>query len=75
MKHLKVIHQSYNEGWSDGWDACESFFEQSILNGDPGFQEWLDKLELQAKKQRDAQDLEMAERENEARKAAGLPPF
>jgi RecJ-like exonuclease len=38
-----------------GWDACEAFYTQAILSGDPGFKAWLDKLEEQARRERDGE--------------------
>jgi regulator of replication initiation timing len=70
-----MTKEEFHRAWSEGWDACESFFEQAILNQDPDFQKWLDQLELEARKLRERHDLENAAKESAARQAAGLPLF
>lgn len=35
---------TYENGWRAGWDAHESFIEQKLMERDPAFLTWLDKM-------------------------------
>ena len=63
----------FHAAWCEGWDACESFYEQAVLNGDPDFERWLDALRAEAQRLRDQKVLDEAAEEAARRIAAGLP--
>lgn len=50
---------SYAQGWSDGWDAHESFVEQKMMERDPGFLRWLEKLNRLSLVARERNELEL----------------
>lgn len=41
---IDTFSQGFREGWDRGWDAHESFVEQKIMERDPAFLTWLDKM-------------------------------
>ena len=65
--------KQYHEAWLDGWESCTRFFEQAVLNGDPGFQKWLDEIEAEARELREQEILDEAAEEAARRTAAGEP--
>ncbi len=65
--------REFHEAWCEGWMACESFYEQSILNGDPGFQLWLAALQAESTRIREQQEIDEAMKEAEYQTAAGRP--
>jgi len=67
--------REFHEAWCEGWEACESFYEQSILNGDPDFQLWLDTLQAESRRLREQALIDEAAEEAARRTAAGLPLF
>ena len=65
----------FHAAWLEGWEACESFYEQAILNGDPDFQRWLDVLQAESTRIREQQAISEAADEVAAHTAAGKPLF
>ena len=65
--------EEYHNGWVAGWDAHESFIIQQILDDDPGFQRWLDRLQAEGQRLREQQIIDEAAEEAARRTEAGLP--
>lgn len=68
MKHIDQIEQlsferGLRKGFDDGWDAYRAFVEQKILDQDPAFRAWLDKLERLAKVQRERDELALQQQQ------------
>jgi hypothetical protein len=42
--HENDFSAGFRAGWDKGWDAHESFVEQKLMERDPAFLTWLDKL-------------------------------
>ena len=67
--------REFHAAWCEGWEACESFYEQAILNQDPDFQLWLDTLQAEGQRLREQALIDEAAEEAARRTAAGLPLF
>ena len=67
--------REFHAAWCEGWEACESFYEQSILNGDPDFQLWLDTLQAEGQRLREQAIIDEAAEEAAHHTAAGKPLF
>jgi hypothetical protein len=65
--------REFHAAWCEGWEACESFYEQSILNQDPDFQRWLTALQAESARLREQQEVDEAMEEAAHQTAAGRP--
>lgn len=41
---LDTFSDGFRQGWDKGWDAHESYVEQKIMERDPAFLTWLEKM-------------------------------
>ena len=65
--------REFHAAWCEGWEACETFYEQSILNQDPDFQIWLTALQAESARLREQQEINEAAEEAALHNAAGRP--
>lgn len=65
--------REFHQAWCEGWEACENFYEQAILNGDPDFQLWLTALQAESVRLREQQEINEAAAEAAHHTAAGRP--
>ena len=59
----------FDAGWAAGWDAHESFIEQKIMERDPGFLAWLDKMDKLSRLARECEELELQQQHMAAQAA------
>ena len=49
----------FRDGWDKGWEAHESYVEQKIMERDPAFLAWLDKMNRLSLVARERDELEL----------------
>ena len=60
---------AFDAGWVAGWNAYESFIEQKIMERDPGFLAWLDKMDKLSRLARECEELELQQQHMAAQAA------
>jgi uncharacterized protein YqeY len=58
-EHIETFSDGFRQGWDSGWDAHESYVEQKIMERDPAFLTWLEKMNRLSLVARERDELEL----------------